>query len=261
MRHSSRVVFVAITLIVVIIAAGFLSHGTLGSWLADLTGRVLSPLAERIGYGRAIISVLSGRYDLVQENIDLKTSLDRANAAAARADELVQENQFLRSSIGLQQSINKPAIEAGIFGYLREGGSREFIINKGQSSSVNVGDVVVTSSGALLGLIKNVFEDHSRVVVINDPSLEVTARVVGTNIAGLLRTDPQEGLILDLIQKSETVSEGQSIATSGNDHLPAGILIGTVRSVDTESSKLFKVVRITLAAPGDFSGKVLIFHP
>lgn len=96
---------------------------------------------------------------------------------------------------------------------------------------------------------------------IGDPALEVTARVVGTDVSGLLHTDAKEGLVLDMVQKAEFVSEGQSIATSGNDGLPAGILIGTVRSVDTESATLFKIVRVSSAAAKDFSGKVLVFHP
>lgn len=249
-----------VCLILLVMAAGFLTHSVMGRWVADLSGKVLTPLAERVGYGQAFVALLIGRGDLIQENQDLKTELMRAQAAVANFDELTQENKFLRSVVGLPILGNHLPVEAGVFGYIREGGLREAVVNKGENYGIMLGDIVIADSGALVGIVKDVSHDHSVMRMVGDPDFETTARIVGTDISGLLKVDSKEGLVLDLVQKNEKVSEGQSVATSGNDGLPAGILIGTVRSVDNESATLFKIVRIS-SAEKNFSGKVLIFHP
>jgi len=135
------------------------------------------------------------------------------------------------------------------------------IANKGQDDGIAEGNVVVGAGGVLIGVVTEVARDHSTVRVIGDPALEVTARIVGTDVSGLIRVDTSAAVIMDFIQKSEQVTEGQSIVTSGNDQIPAGILIGTVRSVDSEGTTLFKTVRVSPGMHDTISGKVLILQP
>lgn len=259
MRYSSRITLTTASLVTLAIVAGFATHSVLARWVSDISSRVLTPIAQRIGYGQAVIAVLTGRGDVIQENIKLRAELTRAQATVTQFDTLTRENEFLRAAAGLRELTGMSPIEANIFGYIRDGGLREMVVNKGQADYISIGDVVVTAQGALVGIVKDVSERHSIVRAISDPSFEVTARVVGTDIVGLLHVDVNGVLMLDMIQKAEKVSEGQSIATSGNDGLPAGILIGAVRSVDVESTTLFKVVRVSSAVAKDFSGKVIIF--
>lgn len=236
-------------------------HGTPLLWVADIAGHVLTPLTERLGYGRALAGTLMSGGDLLMENLQLRAELDRAQATIARGDELEQENTFLRAAAHLRERVTAPAVQAGIFAYLRDGGVRQAIINVGGRDGVARADIVISATGALVGVVRDVATDHSIVRMIGDPLLEVTVRVSGTAISGLLRVDAAGGLIMDLVQKNEHVTEGQTIVTSGNDQIPAGILVGTVRSVDPESTALFKVIRISPATINDMAGSVLIIRP
>jgi cell shape-determining protein MreC len=84
---------------------------------------------------------------------------------------------------------------------------------------------------------------------------------VGSDVAGLARSDGKGSVLLDLVQKDEQVDEGARIVTSGDDRYPAGLIIGTVRSVDDDAATLFQIVRVAPAAADELHGLVLVIHP
>lgn len=261
MHNQPRLVLIAVVFIAIVALGSFALHGHLTRWVADHTGPLLAPLSGQLVRARAYIATAASRRDLVRENLDLRAELERVRSESAGADEIRQENAFLRAAARLGELIGTQPLEAGIFSYLRDGGVYEVVVNKGSGDGVALGDVVITAGGSLVGRVLELSDRHAVVRTIEDPTLQVTARIVGTDVSGLVRLDAVQGLILDLVKKSETVTEGQVVATSGNDRFPAGLVIGTVRSVDTDGTTLFKMVRIAPALPDAVTGKVLIIRP
>lgn len=251
-----------VTLVIAIVVLGVsmtMLNGRLYSWISGRTVALAAPLAERLGRVRTVLSLfltrgeLAARVELLErENLSLRGSL-------GELDQLRQDVAFLRDAASL--SATRVRIEAGIFSYGSDAGARQAVVNRGSDAGVAAGDVVMTASGALVGVVQSVFPDHAVVRRIHDPGFEVTARIVGGEIAGLARSDGRGALLLDLVRKDEAVSEGAQIVTSGDDRYPGGLVIGTVRSVDPTAPTLFQIIRVTPAIPDDIHGPVLIIRP
>lgn len=259
--HKPRVI-VAVALFLIVVINAVVFGGRLTAWIADGTGRWLAPVAARVGALRAFIGTLAYRRDLAAENLSLQDQLTRARAQSADQEDLERELAFYRAAAGMRERLGAHPVEAGIFSYPQSGGVNQVVINRGGADQVAVGDAVVNPDGALVGVVAQVFDRHATARLIGDAGMEVTARVAGTDVSGLVRVDGSGTIILDLLQKDEQISEGQTVVTSGDDHYPAGFVIGTVRSIDNDAATLFKVVHLTPAVPsGGVSGRVIIIGP
>jgi rod shape-determining protein MreC len=259
--HKPRVI-VAVALFAVILINARVFGGRMTAWVADHTGAWLAPVASRAVALRALISTFVYRGDLAAENRSLQDQLIQARAQSAQHEDLEQELVFYRAAAGIREHLGAQPIEAGIFSYPQDGGIWQAVLDRGSADWVAVGDAVATAGGALVGVVDRVFDRHATVRMVGDANMQVTARVAGTDISGLVRTDGAGTVLLDLLQKDETVTEGQTVVTSGDDHYPAGLVIGTIRSIDNDAATLFQIVRLTPAVPsGGVSGRVIVIGP
>ncbi len=248
-------------LAIVLIVNALLFGGRFTAWIADASGPVLAPVAERVTRLRILISTAVARGDLAVQQSALQDEVTTLRAQLADQEELQRQVQFYRDVAGIRDRIGMEPIAAGIFSYPQSGGVRQAIINRGRAEWVIAGDIVVTSSGALVGTVTNLFEHHSVVSIIGDVALDVTVRILGTDVTGLLRTAADGNIVMELVQKNETVVENAVVVTSGDDRYPAGFVVGTVRSVDNDAATLFKIVRITPAIASGISGHVIVMSP
>lgn len=236
--------------------AGHAPARTVASWCAP----VLRPLTSRFGSSVNWFRTLRRLQDLASENAELRDERTRALAAESALADARSEAAFLRQVAGLEQPLRASAREASIFTY-GAGAGREAILDRGSDDGVVRGDVVITAAGALVGRVEQTGDAWAAVRLLSDVSLEVTGHILETETGGLVRTDPMEGLVMDLINKDEPVTEGQTVVTSGDDRFPAGIVIGTVRSVDRERTTLFALVRLSPTVSIPVRGAVLVITP
>lgn len=260
MRRVPTIILAAGMLAAVVAANAFLFDGRLTGWAADRTGPLLQPATSRLGRSIGFVRALVARADLVAENARLREESQRLLSQAAGMDALRRELEFARAAADLPVVRELQTIDAEIFSYARAGGVREAVIDRGTRDWVAPGDLVAAASGALIGVIGDAYDAHSTVVLLGDPSLEITGRVMGTDINGLVRRSGDD-LVLDLVSRDEAVAEGQVVVTSGNDGFPAALIIGTIRSVDTSQTTLFTVVNLTPAASLPPVGRVLVMRP
>jgi len=254
----SRVLRITIVFALIVVCGAALWHGSVVHFATDSTGRLVAPLVVRLRRVAAVAGAFISRADLARENTDLRAQIVRTQADAARLDTLTKENDFFRGALEFQKQRAVKPIFASVFSFSTEGGVREMTMNVGSHDGVQANDIVVTAQGALLGAVLQVFPRHAVIQVIGGPSLEVTGRLLGSDVSGLVRWDAARGLIFDLVQKDEQVTEGQVVVTSGNDQFPAGLVIGTVRSVDDDSTASFRTIHITPTVSAQFDGSVLI---
>jgi rod shape-determining protein MreC len=259
-KHIPNIILGFAVLTAVVAVNAFIFRGRLTGWATDISGHILAPGAARLDSARGLVGTLTRRVDLAAENARLRDEVERLTVQAAGADDLRRELEFARSAAGLVAASGRPAIDASVFSYPRAGGLREAILNKGSRDGVATGDVVVSAPGALVGVVSDVFDEHAVVVTLGDPSVEAAGRIVGTAVSGLVRSSADD-LVLDLVSRDEAVSEGQVVVTSGNDGFPSALIIGTVRSVDTNQTTLFTVIRLTPAFELPPIGHVLVIRP
>ena len=250
-----------IVLVVAVVANAALFGGRATSWIADRTGAILAPVTGWTVHLRALVGTMFNGVDAATQNIALRQQVLQLQGQLAQQDALQQELQFYRTAAGIRDRTGTEPIEAGIFSYSSNGGIRQAIINRGTIDWIAEGNTVVMSDGTLVGTVAHTSEHSATILMLGDPAFQVAARIVGTAVSGLVRVDGTGTLVLDLVQKDETVTEGSAIVTSGDDQRPAGLVIGTVRSVDNNATTLFKVVRIAPAVPDGIAGHVLVIRP
>ena len=248
-------------IVLVCIVNAVLFGGRALSWVADRTASLTSAVSGRIAWLRSLSLVAANTRDAAARIVQLEQDNERLRNELSAAESLGREAEFLRAAVGLSPRPVSPPLAAGIFTYSSVVGIRNAVLNRGTADGVSVGDVVVSGQGALIGVVQSVFERHASVRRVQDLTFEVTARVEGGAVAGLIRTDSDGTVSMDLVQKDEQIQEGARVLTSGDDRYPAGLLIGTVRTVNNDAATLFQIVRITPAAPDAVSGPVLILRP
>ena len=191
----------------------------------------------------------------------LEADVARLQAEVAVVNELRSENEFLRRVSDLPARRERTAIDAGIFAYHAGPSSNYMVINRGAHDAVETGGVVTDGNGTFIGIVEDVQLQTARVRTVGSPDVQVTARVRGSDVNGLIRLDALGELVLDLIAKDEQVPEAAVVETSGLDHVPAGLLIGTVRSVDADRTTLFQIIRIDAAFRSSPVTRVLVLNP
>ncbi|HVZ11250.1 MAG TPA: rod shape-determining protein MreC [Candidatus Paceibacterota bacterium] len=196
---------------------------------------------------------------LARENEQLRSQLDQTIAALGTADALEKENNDLRSALHLAEEVHRNAIPAGLFNVSLMPDGYSALINKGKNDGIAAGDAVVTLDGALLGTIQEVFDDSARVTLVTDPSFKVTVRVLGEDTTGIVRGDLAAGMRLDLVVQSDRISEGDTLISTGNDLIPAGLVVGTVNSIHTNDAELFQSITVSPSAAFG-TGSVVVIH-
>jgi rod shape-determining protein MreC len=122
-------------------------------------------------------------------------------------------------------------------------------IDAGSSSGVRLDSPVVSGDG-LVGIISNVFPHTAKVTLLTDPDSFAAARDIDTQVWGMLHTGPGGTLILDQVQKTLKVKDGDKLVTAGThnarypDLYPYGIPIGTVTSVNATDTSTFLQVQV-----------------
>src|SRR5688572_29755951 len=183
----SRVIFGTLILAIVMVGNAFLFQGRLSRWTADITVPLIASVTVRFSGIHAFLTTLLSRDDLVRENLRLTAEIERLQSNIAHLDELRREVELYRLASGLQIRRSDQTVAGAVFSYPRTGGTRAVILNKGKRHGIDAGDVVITPGGALIGVVRTSFDDHAVVLVVGDPLLEVTGRIMNTDISGLVR--------------------------------------------------------------------------
>ncbi len=168
--------------------------------------------------------------------------LERENAALKqnmlRAEEAVAENARLRELLGLKEGAPYVSVAANVIGKEFHALRPYLILGKGRASDVRPYDPVVTPGG-LAGKVLEVGQFSSKAMLIQDPDLAVPAMNRRTREQGLVSGTLDGRCKMRFLDRDSDTRERDLIVTSGlNRTYPAGILIGVVRFVGTESSGL-----------------------
>lgn len=114
-------------------------------------------------------------------------------------------------------------------------------IDRGTGDGVQVGMVVLSTKGTLLGKVTKVTSTNAFVRLITDTQSRVTAEVLGTGADGSVRGTPGRGLSFDLAQGE--IAVGDTIISAGlGGGYPRGLPIGRVSAVTGTTQDLYKKV-------------------
>ena len=115
--------------------------------------------------------------------------------------------------------------------------TRSILINVGSKSGARPGQAVM-SNFALVGVLVEVGDEYSRVLLITDLNSQIPVKIQNKNASGILIGDNSQLAKLFFLPQGTILTEGQIITTSGRGGiLPPDLPIGVVKK-----TKLLKFV-------------------
>ena len=175
--------------------------------------------------------------NLVQ-NERLSKEVDFLKFKLNSADEVFRENARLHGLLNFKEKSAYKVVAARIVGHSPDSWSSAVIIDKGKANGIRRGMTAITYLG-LAGRVAEASEYTSKVILINDPTMGVSAVVKRSRQEGLVCGTLGSSLIMKYLPRECDVKVSDTVVTSGlTEMYPKGILIGIVSEVGEEFSGL-----------------------
>lgn len=196
---------------------------------------------------RELGGIIFYHHNLVQ-NERFKKEIDLLRQRLNAADEFYLENARLKNLLRFKQETPYKAIASRVIGRSLDSWSSAVIIDKGRYHGIRHGMAVISYLG-LVGRIVEASEYTSKVMLINDPNIGVSAMVKRSRQEGLVSGTLGSSLVMRYLPKDCDIQISDLIITSGMTvTYPKGLLIGKVVDVGDEFSGLsrYAVVKPTV---------------
>jgi rod shape-determining protein MreC len=227
--------------------------------------RIARPFRDAWGWASDLVGAK-------EENAKLRKEVEHLRKEVIQNQTAVGENDRLRD---LLKYVDGPKFPEGFMGVSTRVVGRppsaynqEVLIAAGSSSGVSRNDPVITEDG-LVGLVTDVTSNGAEVTLLTDQSSAVSATVLESSAAGIVRhgSSDSSALILDRVGKDALVEEGNLVITAGwrtgrlESLYPRGIPIGTVKSVGQQDVDLYKRIQISPLVNFDSLSDVIVLVP
>ncbi len=203
-------------------------------------------MVEKLGQFSKFSHSLRGFNKIIDENARLYRENLSLRELTALSRKLERENETLREQLKIASGREQKLIMAKIFAVNRGDLISVTFIDKGSRDGIEPSMPVIASGNVVVGLISQVFENSSRVIILDDPRLATAVRVGGQETLGSTRGKAGGQIALELITNKDPVKEGDLVVTSGLDNFPEGLLVGRVTLVKLQGGDLFKKVDASL---------------
>ena len=190
--------------------------------------------------------------DVEKSNDVLETSIDRIDSIEAENIELRRQLDALKEELNINYTLsdyeylNATVISRNV-GYWYN----KLTINKGSYNGVEKDMVVICSKGLIGRVVKtSTFTSDVRLITTSDTNNKISVHVSNgdNNLYGVINGYDYKKSVLELegISNTKDVNVGDYVYTSGLGGIfPAGILIGTVTEITTDSYDLAKIMKVT----------------
>lgn len=179
--------------------------------------------------------------DLKKENEDLVKENNRLVADLANLRDVKNINEDLENQLKLIPK-NKYELEAArVIGQDPQKLGSWIMIDKGSLQGVASEMPVIVNDGILVGKTSEVYPYSSKVELLTSADSSVNALDLETSAKGLVKGEYGLGIILDMVEQSEILNEGDTVITSGlGSNIGRGLTIGTITQIKTSEDRLFQ---------------------
>ena len=189
--------------------------------------------------------------DVHHENTQLKNEIHVLKMANSRYRELLATQERLEELLQFKQTINRPVLAAQVIGRDPTGWFKSVIIDKGKWAGLRL-DMPVVNAFGVVGRVVSVSSNYAKVLLIIDQNSAVDCLVQRSRDRGMLKGLMSEICKLDYVAKSNDITMGDIVVTSGlGGVFPKGLPVGRILDVKEISGELFKDIKIRTAV--DFS--------
>lgn len=250
---------IIIACLLVIISLVILSYSvkqpTHVGFVRQLVLETAAPLANMITASFKDVAGVWKRYIFLVGLEDENGRLKRDKALLLREINRYREGYLegirLQKLLALKESSNHNTTAAMVIGRDQTSIMKTILINKGMSHGLRL-DLPVIADQGVVGRIVETSAHVSRVLLLIDENSNTDALIQENRIQGILQGAASLGCSLKYVPKTETVSIGNIVVTSGLSGLfPKGLLLGVVKNVEKTDTGLFQ--KIDVAPFVDFS--------
>ena len=245
-------------LILTIILAALMAVSTLPSknagFISNAFGYVITPVQRGL---EKVIDATEGFFkyfidmkNLERKNGDLKEEISALNSSLREMTDLKNENEQLRSLLGLKQrNSDKQYIAAEVSARNFNNWYCVLTLDKGTGDGVAVNDVVLTNDG-VVGYVYEIGTNWAKVTGIIDSTSSAAAIAKRTGDKSVVEGDIN---LMQNIPKESGILQGDEVYTSGDGGVyPEGLYIGTGEEIVNSADGMSKEAVIkTGASPYD----------
>jgi rod shape-determining protein MreC len=195
---------------------------------------------------------------LRQENAQLKARNEELEALSRSAREIQRENELLTGLLQLRNGLDYETQAVSVIARESSEARRAIVIDRGKDDGIKVGQVVVTSGGALAGRVVEVGSNFAHVVLMSDSTSTVVGQLLSTATTGVVVGQLGGALIMRDVDAAAAVQIGDEVFTAGielgggiRSPYPKGLLIGAVVDVTRDPNEVVQTVFLEPAAPLD----------
>jgi len=207
-----------------------------------------------------LFSFLQKKSEIKKEIENLRYQNALWQAKAFELEKLKKENFLLKEALKIKEKENKKIILANVIGISPFNFDPCFLVDKGKKDGIKKGDIVLLNEKIVVGKIKEVKENFSKVATFFDKENSASVILEKSNLLGSLKVENKK-IFLDLIPKDASLNEGENVYTSGFDFkYPRGLLIGKIKKIEKEEEKPFLKIEIELPYRWDELTQVVLME-
>ena len=257
LRQNGILLLIAAVLLSVVLSLGSAVFGSPDP-VSNAVSAVVSPFRSGI---TGLLDWFNGVEEYVLHYDELHEELDALRARVAQLEDEVRqneqaarENEKLRELLNLKQKRSDFSFQsARVSERSTDNWANTLTLSRGTDAGLEVGDCVITETGALVGVIDVVGINWSTVSTVINTTTELGGIVNRTYSAGVLEGDftlmGQGKLKLGYLSDSAQLVSGDEVLTSGKGGVyPSGLVVGTVDGVFTDPSGINRYAVVTPAA-------------
>ncbi len=203
-------------------------------------------------------SVIS-RSELEADRKRLTTELLVYQGQVQRMAELTVENMRLRNLLNATELLADNVLVTQLIGVSPDPLTHVISINRGAEDKIFVGQPVIDGEG-LMGQVIDVFNDHSRVLLITDSRHALPVKVARNGLRAIAEgVGDYRQIALRDMSPTQDIVVGDTLVSSGlGDRFPEGYPVGTIVDINKDVGNDFVDVVVEPAAKVDRSRHLLL---
>ncbi len=223
-------------------------------YAGDITGSIFSKLS---GFKKAA-TLFAAISHLKNKTIELEKRNYELLSQLSDLENIKSENAFFRKALNISKVINREYILANIYSWNLGPNGYAVLLNAGKFDGIKNGDVIISEEKILIGTVLETDDYSSKILAATDPKFRITAKILGSDTAGIASGALLAGMSFDLIFHEDTINEGDIVVSSGNDTFPPALIIGRVKQINLGDGQLFKEIIIDPAMKEIIIGRVIV---
>ncbi len=178
----------------------------------------------------------------------LRKELEKSRAQLSILDELLQENERLRTQQGFARRTPFNLLPAQVVGRAASSWLSVIVIGRGSAAGIRAGQAVITGDG-LVGQVIEAAPAAAKVLLLTDPSFRISATLRRSRDNGVVEGRGSSRLQMKYVLSDGDVKEGDMIVTAASSTLfPGGLPVGKVSAVLKNDYDMFYHIELIPSA-------------